>query len=56
MQQLERGVLGAVTDDSMTLSLTCHAPAFTAEKKASCNIKFVKWLVRKNRALTELYE
>ncbi len=57
MQQLERGVqLGAAADDSMTLSRTCKAPAFTAEKKARCDIKFVKWLVRKNRALTELYE
>jgi hypothetical protein len=57
MQQLERGVpLGAPADGSMTLSLTCHAPAFTVEKKARYDIKFVKWLVRKNRDLTELYE
>ena len=48
MQQLERGVqLGAAADGSMALSRTCNAPAFTAEKKARCDIKFVKWLVRK---------
>ena len=48
MQQLERGVqLGAAADGSMVLSHTCNAPAFTAEKKARCDIKFVKWLVRK---------
>ena len=36
----------------MSLSRTCNASAFTAEKKAPCDIKFVKWLVRKNRVLT----
>jgi hypothetical protein len=44
--------LGAATDGSMALARTCNAPAFTAEKKARCDMKFVKWLVRKNRALT----
>jgi hypothetical protein len=52
-QQLDRGVqLGAPEDGSMALGRTCNAPAFTAEKKARCDMKFVKWLVRKNRALT----
>ena len=59
-QQLDRGVqLGAAADGSMALGHTWqhglgsqHAPAFTAEKKARCDMKFVKWLVRKNRALT----
>ena len=52
-QQLDRGVqLGAAADGSMALGRTCNAPAFTAEKKARCDMKFVKWLVRKNRALT----
>jgi hypothetical protein len=52
-QQLDRGVqLGAAADGSMALGRTCNAPAFTAEKKARCDMKFVKWLVRKNKALT----
>jgi hypothetical protein len=52
-QQLDRGVLlGAAADGSMALGRTCNALAFTAEKKARCDMKFVKWLVRKNRALT----
>jgi hypothetical protein len=53
MQQLERGVQsGTAADVLMTLSHTCNAPAFTAEKKVRCHIKFVKWRVRKNRVLT----
>jgi hypothetical protein len=52
-QQLDRGVrLGAAADGSMALTRTCNAPGFTAEKKSRCDMKFVKWLVRKNRALT----
>jgi hypothetical protein len=42
------------SDGSMALFHTLNAPAFTTEKKAHCDIKFVKWLVRKNRVLTEL--
>jgi hypothetical protein len=53
---LERGVqLGDAADDIMVLSHTCNTPVFTAEKKDRCDIKFVKWLVRKNKSLTELY-
>ncbi len=39
--------MGAAADGSMVLSHTCNAPDFTVEKKARCDIKFVKWLVRK---------
>ena len=34
------------------MSRTFVAPAFTADKKTRCDIKFVKWLVRKNRPLS----
>ena len=47
---LER--LGCTVDGSIALSRTFVAPAFTSDKKSRCDIKFVKWLVRKNRALT----
>jgi len=36
----------------MALSRTFVAPAFTVDKKSRCDIKFVRWLVRKNRALS----
>ena len=53
MQQLERQEkLASGADGRMVLSRTFNAPAFTAEKKALCDMKFVKWLVRKSRALT----
>ena len=35
----------------IALSRTFVAPAFTAEVSL-CDLKFVKWLVRKNRALS----
>ncbi len=34
------------------MSHTFVVPAFTTDKKSRCDIKFVKWLVRKNRALS----
>jgi type I site-specific restriction endonuclease len=53
MQQLDRQQkLASGADGRMVLSRTFNAPAFTAEKKALCDMKFVKWLVRKSRALT----
>ena len=53
MQQLDRQEkLASGADGRMVLSRTFNAPAFTAEKKALCDMKFVKWLVRKSRALT----
>ena len=39
-------------DGKITLSRTFVAPAFTGDKKSHCDVKFVKWLVRKNRALS----
>ena len=36
----------------IALSHTFVGNAFTEEKKCSCDMKFVKWIVRKNRALT----
>ena len=36
----------------IALSRTFVAPAFKADKNSRCDIKFVKWLVRKNRALS----
>jgi hypothetical protein len=56
IQQLERGVQLGATDVSMVLSHTCNTPPFTTEKKTPCDIKFVKWLVRMNKTLTDLYE
>ena len=44
--------LGSVSDGRITLSHTFVVPVFTAGKKCSCDIKFVKWLVRKKRALS----
>jgi hypothetical protein len=44
--------LGSAADGSIALSRTFVAPAFTAEKKSRCDIKVVKWLVRKNKALS----
>ncbi len=52
MQHIERQErLGSAADGRIALSRTFVAPAFTADKK-SRDIKFVKWLVRKNRALS----
>ena len=34
------------------MSHTFVATAFTTDKKSLCDIKFVKWLVRKNRDLS----
>ena len=34
------------------MSRTFVAPAFTADEKCRCDVKFVNWLVRKNRALS----
>ena len=48
--------MGAGADDKMVLSVTCNAPAFTVKKKAHCEMKFVKWFVRKNRDLTMVRE
>jgi len=45
-------VMDVGADGSAVVSRKVVAPAFTAEKKARCDVKFVKWLVRKNRALT----
>ena len=44
--------LGSTSDGRITLSHTFVAPAFTSDKKSRCDIKFVKWLVRKNRPLS----
>jgi hypothetical protein len=44
--------LGSVADGRIVLSRTFVAPAFTADKKSHCDIKLVKWLVRKNRPLS----
>lgn len=45
-------VMDVGADGSAVVSCKVVAPAFTAEKKARCDVKFVKWLVRKNTALT----
>ena len=37
--------MGSGADGRMVLSRTFNAPAFTAGKKALCDMKFVKWLV-----------
>jgi hypothetical protein len=53
MQQLERqDKLGSAEDGRMVLSRTFNPHDFTSEKKALCDMKFVKCLVRKSRALT----
>jgi len=39
-------------DGRIALSHTFVAPAFTTDKKSHCDIKFVKWFVRKNRVLS----
>lgn len=53
MQHIDRQArLGSAADGRIALSRTFVAPAFTADKKSRCDIKFVKWLVRKNRALS----
>ncbi len=44
--------LGSVADGRIALSHTFVAPVFTVDKKSRCDIKFVKWLVRKNRSLS----
>ena len=53
MQYIERQErLGSALDGRIVLSHTFVAPAFTSDKKSRCDIKFVKWLVRKNRVLS----
>jgi hypothetical protein len=53
MQHTDRqDMLGSATDGSIALSRTFVASASTDEKKSRCDITFVKWLVRKNRALS----
>ena len=44
--------LESAAEGSIALSRTFVAPASTDKKKSRCDIKFVKWLVRKNRALS----
>jgi hypothetical protein len=53
MQHIDRQKrLGSAADGRIVLSRTFVTPAFTTDKKSHCDIKFVKWLVRKNRALS----
>jgi hypothetical protein len=52
MRECKEERLGSAADGRITLSHTFVAPAFTKDKKSRCDIKFVKWLVRKNRALS----
>ncbi len=53
MQHIDRQErLGSAPDGRIALSHTFVAPAFTADKKSRCDIKFVKWLIRKNRPLS----
>ena len=44
--------MGSVAEARITLSLTFVVTDFTTEKNCSCNIKFVKWFVQKNRTLS----
>jgi hypothetical protein len=44
--------LGSEADGRITLSHTFVAPTFTSDKKSLCDIKFVKWIVRKNMPLS----
>ena len=44
--------LESAADGSIALSGTFVAPASTDKKKSRCDIKFVKWFVRKNRTLS----
>jgi hypothetical protein len=44
--------LGSAKDGRIVLSHTFVTPVFTTDKKSHCDIKFVKWLVRKNRPLS----
>jgi hypothetical protein len=39
-------------DGKIALSHTFVDPAFAGDKKSLCDVKFVKWLVRKNRDLS----
>ena len=53
MQHIDRQErLGSSVDGRIALSHTFVAPTFTTDKKSHCDIKFVKWFVRKNRALS----
>ena len=50
MQHIDRQArLGSAADGRIALSRTFVAPVFTADKKSRFDIKFVKWIVRKNR-------
>jgi hypothetical protein len=54
MQHIDRQArLGSAADGRIALSHTFVAPAFTADKKSRCDIKFVKWLVRNSQLCTE---
>ena len=44
--------LGSAADGRITLSHTFVTHDFTTEKKCICDIKFVRWLLRKNRTLS----
>jgi hypothetical protein len=44
--------LGSAADGKISLSHTFVAPVFISDKKSHCDIKFVKWPVRKNRPLS----
>jgi hypothetical protein len=44
--------LGSTADGRITLSHTFVTPSITTDKKSHCDIKFVKWFVRKNRTLS----
>jgi hypothetical protein len=53
MQHIDRQErLGSAADGRIAWSHTFVDPAFTTDKKSRCDIKFVKWLVPKNRALS----
>jgi hypothetical protein len=53
MQHIDRQErLGSAADGRIALSHTFVVPVFTVDKKSHCDIKFIKWLVRKNRALS----
>jgi hypothetical protein len=53
IQHIDRQeMLGSAADGRIALSRTFVTPAFTTDKKSRCDIKFVKWLVRKNRSLS----
>ena len=44
--------MGSAAEEKIALPHTFVAPVFTEDKKSGCDIKFVKWFVRKNRSLS----